>query len=119
MKMTRDRLQNITQTFINKRLRSDHSIICIYLVGSMLKEDPFINGSADVDLVVVHDIPVENSREIISISIKPTTRPRAKCAKIHGSDPRSVLIRLSFMGRGIGLSSLGHPSKPVFSTRNT
>ncbi len=66
--MTRDRLQNITQTFINKRLRSDHSIICIYLVGSMLKEDPFINGSADVDLVVVHDIPVENSREIISVS---------------------------------------------------
>lgn len=62
----------LTQTFLNKLVRSDHSVVCVYLVGSMLEDDPFINGTTDVDLVIVHNVPVSESREIVPIAPEVT-----------------------------------------------
>lgn len=68
MRVTKESLLNLTKSYISKRIRLDRSIICIYLTGSMLAKDPFINGSTDVDLVFVHEGNTEQVREIIKIS---------------------------------------------------
>lgn len=72
MKITKERLLTLTQMYLNKLVRSDHSVVCVYLVGSMLEEDPFINGTTDVDLVIVHNVPVSENREIVAISPEAT-----------------------------------------------
>jgi len=72
MILNKDRLLTMTQTFLSKRLHSDHSIVCVYLTGSMLRDDPFINGTADVDLVIVHNQPVDEIREIIGMTPEVT-----------------------------------------------
>lgn len=72
MILNKERLLTMTQTFLSKRLHSDHSIVCVYLTGSMLRDDPFINGTADVDLVIVHNQPVDEIREIIGMTPEVT-----------------------------------------------
>jgi hypothetical protein len=50
------------------RANEDHSIVCIYLTGSVVTDDPFIGGSSDIDLFFVHaGQPVVN-REIRYLS---------------------------------------------------
>ncbi len=68
MEVSKTRLLNLTKNFIATRIRSDISIQCIYLTGSMLGETPFLNGSTDVDLVFVHEGEETQYREIISVS---------------------------------------------------
>ncbi len=46
----------------------DRSIICIYLTGSLLTEDPFIGGSTDIDLFFVHTKQPSKTREICYLS---------------------------------------------------
>ena len=68
MKITRDKLLRISKSFIQQRAQKDRTIICAYLTGSLLKEFPFINGTTDVDIIIVHtDIP-NPWREIVSLA---------------------------------------------------
>ena len=46
----------------------DRGIICVYVTGSLLQEDPFIGGITDIDLICVHDRPVKTRREIIRLN---------------------------------------------------
>ena len=64
MRLTRERLLNLTNSYLTKIVRKDPNIICIYLTGSMLNEDPFIGGTTDVDLVIVHNHPRDIPRQI-------------------------------------------------------
>lgn len=72
MILNKERLLTMAQTFLSKRLHSDHSVVCVYLTGSMLQDDPFINGTADVDLVIVHNQPVDEIREIVGMTPEVT-----------------------------------------------
>ncbi len=72
MAINKERLIKLTESFLGKRLRTDHSIICAYLTGSMLSEDPFINGTADVDIVMVHNHSPAAVREIVPLSAEVT-----------------------------------------------
>ncbi len=68
MSVSKTRLLNLTRNFLSVRIPADTTLQCIYLTGSMLGEDPFLNGTTDVDMVFVHQGDSPQSREIISVS---------------------------------------------------
>jgi hypothetical protein len=68
MRVTRELLLNLAQEQANKMAAKDPSIQCIYLVGSLLGETAFLGGVTDIDLVLVHDHPVPQPREIVRIN---------------------------------------------------
>lgn len=68
MRVTRDILLNLARENATKLVNKDRSIHCVYITGSLLREDPFIGGMTDIDLVCVHDRPVKVDREIIRIN---------------------------------------------------
>ena len=68
MRITRDLLINLAHEQTDKLVGKDRSIQCIYLVGSLLRETPFLGGVTDIDLVCVHDRPVKAAREIVRIN---------------------------------------------------
>jgi len=68
MRITRDTLLNQARENARLLTTKDRSIICIYVSGSLLREDPFLGGITDIDLICVHDRPVKMKREIIRLS---------------------------------------------------
>lgn len=68
MRITRDILLNLARENAAKMAAKDRGLICIYIAGSLLKEDPFIGGLTDIDLICVHDRPITVRREIIRLS---------------------------------------------------
>jgi len=68
MRITRDTLLNQARENAKLLTAKDRSIICIYVSGSLLREDPFLGGITDIDLICVHDRPVKMKREIIRLS---------------------------------------------------
>lgn len=72
MRLTRERLLNLTNSYLTKIIRKDPNVVCIYLTGSMLQEDPFINGTTDVDLVIVHNHARDIPRQIVPVTEEAT-----------------------------------------------
>ncbi len=68
MIITKERLMNVCQSFIIKEINQDKSISGAFLTGSMLSDDPFLNGSTDIDLYLVHNNKCVFKREIVQIS---------------------------------------------------
>mgnify|MGYP001170195743 CR=1 FL=1 len=64
MLITKDLLIQIIKDYINRLLRRENSIVAVYLTGSVLEEQPFIGGSTDIDLVIVHSEEPPLAREI-------------------------------------------------------
>jgi hypothetical protein len=50
------------------RANEDHSIVCIYVTGSVVTEEPFIGGTTDIDLFIVHTGQPVVSREVRYLS---------------------------------------------------
>jgi hypothetical protein len=68
MRITRDFLLKTAQTRAALAAYNDHSIICIYLVGSVLQESPLLGNTADIDLVCVHAQKPRRERELIRLN---------------------------------------------------
>jgi hypothetical protein len=68
MRITRDLLLSLARENTVKLAAKDRSLVCVYLVGSLLREDPFLGGVTDIDLVCVHDKEIKQSREIVRIT---------------------------------------------------
>lgn len=68
MRITRDTLLNQARENAKLLTAKDRGIVCIYVSGSLLKEDPFIGGITDIDLICVHDRPVTSPREVLRLS---------------------------------------------------
>lgn len=68
MRVTRDILLNLAKENAAKLTSKDRGLVCVYLTGSLLKQDPFIGGITDIDLICVHDRPITASREIVRIN---------------------------------------------------
>lgn len=51
-----------------ERLGEESDVISGYLIGSVAKGDPQLGGSADIDLVLIHDQPPESEREVVRLS---------------------------------------------------
>jgi hypothetical protein len=61
-------LMKLAQDTVEKAVNTDHSIMAIYLQGSMLTDDPLIGNTADIDLFYIHNDDVAVEREIVKIS---------------------------------------------------
>lgn len=68
MRVTRDILLNLAKENAAKLTAKDRGLVCVYLTGSLLKQDPFIGGITDIDLICVHDRPLSACREIVRIN---------------------------------------------------
>jgi predicted nucleotidyltransferase len=68
MRLTRDVLIKIARDTAAQRVRVSRRLVCIYLTGSVLDEDPLLGGTTDIDLVIVHDSEPMQEREIVRLS---------------------------------------------------
>ncbi|MBT3338311.1 MAG: hypothetical protein HN855_10295 [Anaerolineae bacterium] len=68
MRITRDLLLRLAKENTEERAFNDDTIIAAYVSGSLLREEPLLGGATDIDLVFVHNTPVETPREIKALS---------------------------------------------------
>jgi hypothetical protein len=64
MRVTRETLLRIAKETAIKQSLSDKGLVAAYLTGSLLTEDPFLGGTTDIDLVLVHAETPKTGREI-------------------------------------------------------
>lgn len=72
MRITKEKLIKLSENYIQQRSRKDRSIVCAYLTGSLLRDYPFINGTTDVDIIMIHSDLQQAYREISGISEEAT-----------------------------------------------
>jgi len=51
MRITRDSLIKLARDAVKERVSADRNLVAAYLTGSTLRDDPFLGGAADVDVV--------------------------------------------------------------------
>ena len=68
MRITRDTLLKIAKDTAAQRIRVTRRVLCIYLTGSCLNEEPLLGGSGDIDLVMIQDSEPLMPREIIRLN---------------------------------------------------
>ena len=67
MRITRDTLLKIARDTAAQRVRTHRRLICVYLTGSLLSEEPLLGGTGDIDLMCVHDSEPPQRREIVRL----------------------------------------------------
>jgi hypothetical protein len=67
MRITRDTLLKIARDTAAQRVRTSRRVICIYLTGSLLAEEPLMGGTTDIDLICVHDGEPPMRREVVRL----------------------------------------------------
>jgi len=67
MRVTKELLINTAKDAVRQATYGSHDLLCAYITGSLLLEDPLIGGATDIDLVYVHSIDAPVEREIIPI----------------------------------------------------
>jgi hypothetical protein len=68
MRITPELLHKIARDTVNQRTRNNRDIIAVYLIGSLLSEEPLLGGTADIDLVFIHNEEIDRQREIIRLT---------------------------------------------------
>ena len=64
MRITPALLHKIARDTVEQRKRKDHSLLAVYLTGSLFAGNPLFGGTADIDLFFIHDERVSPEREI-------------------------------------------------------
>jgi hypothetical protein len=72
MRITREILLKNATSIVTQAVRSGRDLVAVYLVGSLQNDDPLLGGTADIDLVYIHDHPPAQAREIIRLSPEVT-----------------------------------------------
>lgn len=68
MRLTRESLLKVARDTAAQRARVSRRIVCIYLTGSVLGQDPLLGGTTDIDLIFVHDSEPAQEREIVRLT---------------------------------------------------
>ena len=68
MRITREALLKLAHDAADQRVRANRGMICIYLTGSLLGTNPLLGGTADIDLVCIHDSEPPVPREVIRLT---------------------------------------------------
>jgi hypothetical protein len=68
MRINRNMLLKLANDSVEKAVNTDHTIMAIYMQGSLLSDEPLIGNTADIDLFYIHSDEVRVDREIIRIS---------------------------------------------------
>jgi hypothetical protein len=68
MRITRESLLRLARQTVEERTRYNRRLVCVYLTGSLLEEDPLLGGTTDIDLIFVHDDEPAVPREIVPVT---------------------------------------------------
>ena len=68
MRITRETLLKLARDTVKTRVQRDRGILCVYLTGSLVHDDPLLGGVTDIDLIFVHDREPVVEREITRLS---------------------------------------------------
>jgi len=68
MRITRDLLLSTAKDTVRRYTFGAHDLVCAYVTGSLILEDPLLGGTTDIDLVYVHAIEAPIKREIIPVA---------------------------------------------------
>ncbi|NJN44708.1 MAG: hypothetical protein HC806_08325 [Anaerolineae bacterium] len=69
MRITRQTLQKIAEDTVAQRVQANRNLLAVYLTGSVSQElDPVLGGTADIDLVFIHEYEPPTDREIIRLT---------------------------------------------------
>ena len=68
MRITRETLLKIARDTSAERVRVNRRIVCVYLTGSVLYEEPLLGGTGDIDLFIIHDSQPSAEREVVRLS---------------------------------------------------
>lgn len=67
MRITKEMLLKSAQDTVTLRLKTEKDLVAVYLVGSVLWDEPLIGGQADIDLIFVHAEDPPIPREIVRV----------------------------------------------------
>ncbi len=67
MRITVENLRKFTQDFVNQRVVNDHSVLAVYLTGSLGTNEPLWCQVVDIDLVFVHHTSPEQVHEVVPL----------------------------------------------------
>lgn len=68
MRITRDLLLNTARDTVKRQTYGGHDLLCAYLTGSLIYDQPLLGGITDIDLVYIHSVDIPCSREIVPIT---------------------------------------------------
>ncbi len=68
MRITKDLLLATAKDAVKRTLFNSNDIVCAYLTGSIIREDPLLGGTTDIDLFYVHSVDVEINRELVPVA---------------------------------------------------
>lgn len=68
MRITRETLLKIARDTAVERIRVSRRLVCIYLTGSVLADEPLLGGTSDIDLVCIHDSEPLEEREVVRLT---------------------------------------------------
>jgi hypothetical protein len=67
VRVERQRLIELARREVERRSRGN-GLLAAYLIGSVVSGEPVLGGSADIDLVLIHDEAPDPAREIVPLS---------------------------------------------------
>jgi len=67
MRVTRNMLLETARNYVKDQTFNNPDIACVFLIGSLAGENPFLGESTDIDLVFIHNTEPAFSREIYSL----------------------------------------------------
>ncbi len=67
MRVTRNLLLETARNHVKSQTLNNPDIACVFLVGSLLSDEPFIGETTDIDLVFIHNTEPAAPREVISM----------------------------------------------------
>ena len=68
MRITREALLKAARDFVGQRARSDRDLVSVYLVGSLLTDEPLLGGTVDIDLIFVQSRKPSQFREVVRLT---------------------------------------------------
>jgi hypothetical protein len=68
MRITRDLLLHTAKETVKRQTFGGHDLVCAYLTGSLIYDQPLLGGTTDIDMVYIHTADIPCSREIVPIT---------------------------------------------------
>jgi hypothetical protein len=90
MRITRQKLVDLARRHA-EQAANETDVLSAYLTGSVVQGDPLLGGSADIDLVLIHDVGPAQEREVVRLSAD-VHLDIAHHARRQYADPKSVRV---------------------------
>lgn len=68
MRITRELLIKLARDTVDKRFKADPNVVAVFLVGSVLRDEPLLGGTTDIDLLVITKNEPAFDREVVKLS---------------------------------------------------